>query len=125
MASLTGLAPVLIVPDVPEALDHYRDKLGFQVEEWEPNPAAYGYAQRGACHLHFCQGETPRPNSEVVQPDLFDVYLFTDDVAELHREFDERGADLLHEPSERPWGMIEIRIQDPFGYILAFGQLLE
>ena len=33
-----------------------------------------------------------------------------------------RGADLLHEPIERPWEMLEIRIRDPNGYILAFGQ---
>jgi catechol 2,3-dioxygenase-like lactoylglutathione lyase family enzyme len=122
MPSLTRLAPVLVVPDVDEALAHYRDKLGFQVEEWEPNPAAYGYAHRDACDIHFCQGEQPRPNSEVVQPDLFDIYLSTDDVAALHEELKANGADLLHEPMERPWGMLEIRVQDPFGYILAFGQ---
>ncbi len=80
--TLTGLAPVLIVPDVGEALAFYRDKLGFEVDDWEPKPAAYGYAQRDDCHLHFCQGEQP------------------------------------------PWQMLEIRVQDPFGYILAFGQPL-
>ena len=73
MATLTGLAPVLVVPEVQETLAYYRDKLGFRVEEWEPNP---------------------------------------------------RGADLLQEPIERPWQMLEIRVQDPFGYILAFGQRL-
>ena len=122
MAIIQGLAPVLIVPEVPETLEHYRDKLGFETREWEPNPAAYGYAQRDECHIHFNQGEQPRPNSEVVQPDLFDVYLWVDNVAALHEEFVARGADLLHEPIERPWGMLEIRIQDPNGYILAFGQ---
>jgi catechol 2,3-dioxygenase-like lactoylglutathione lyase family enzyme len=120
--TLTGLAPVLIVPDVGEALAYYRDRLGFEVEEWEPNPAAYGYAHRDGCDIHLCQGEPARPNSEIVQPDLFDVYVGTDDVGALHEEFQERGADLLHGPIERPWAMLEIRVQDPFGYILAFGQ---
>jgi uncharacterized glyoxalase superfamily protein PhnB len=124
MPTLTRLAPVLIVPEVGAALAHYRDKLGFEVDEWEPNPAAYGYAHRDACDIHFCQGEQARPNSEIVQPDLFDVYLSTDDVAGLHEELKGKGADLLHEPIERPWGMLEIRVQDPFGYILAFGQRL-
>ena len=87
MAIIRGLAPVLIVPEVLETLEHYRDKLGFETREWEPNPAAYGYAQRDECHIHFNQGEQPRPNSEVVQPDLFDVYLWVDDVAALHEEF--------------------------------------
>jgi uncharacterized glyoxalase superfamily protein PhnB len=124
MAKLTGLAPVLVVPEVREALDFYRDKLGFDVEEWEPAPATYGYARRDAIHIHLAQGEPARPNSEVVQPDLFDIYLWTDDVEGLHEDFISRGADVLHAPIERPWGMREIRVQDPFGYILAFGQPL-
>jgi catechol 2,3-dioxygenase-like lactoylglutathione lyase family enzyme len=124
MATIQGLAPVLVVPEVLETLEHYRDKLGFETESWEPNPATYGYAHRDAVSIHFNQGEQPRPNHEVVQPDLFDIYLSVDDVAGLHEEFERRGADLLHEPLERPWGMLEIRVQDPNGYILAFGQRL-
>lgn len=122
MATLTRIAPVLIVPDVARALAFYRDSLGFDTEVWDTAPATYGYARRDECDIHFAQGEQPRPNSEVVQPDLFDVYLTTDDVNGLHEELTGRGADLLHEPIERPWEMREIRVQDPFGYILAFGQ---
>ena len=124
MPRLEGLAPVLVVPEVGDTLAYYRDKLGFDTEPWEPNPAVYGYARRDGCNLHFNQGEQPRPNSEVVQPDLFDVYLWVDDVAALYEEFQQRGADLLHAPIERPWQMLEIRVQDPNGYILAFGQRL-
>jgi catechol 2,3-dioxygenase-like lactoylglutathione lyase family enzyme len=122
MPRLTGLAPVLVVPEVGETLAYYRDQLGFETRGWEQNPAQYGYAWRDECHIHFNQGEQPRPNSEVVQPDLFDVYLWIDDVQALHEEFLGRGADVLHEPIERPWGMLEIRVLDPNGYILAFGQ---
>lgn len=124
MARVTGLAPVLVVPEVREALEWYRDKLGFDVQEWEPAPATYGYAHRDDATIHLAHGEQPRPNHEVVQPDLFDVYLWTDDVRALHDDLKERGADVLHEPVERPWGMREIRVQDPFGYILAFGEAL-
>jgi uncharacterized glyoxalase superfamily protein PhnB len=122
MPTLLGLAPVLIVPEVREALDYYRDKLGFDVETWEPAPATYGYARRDGYSIHLAQGEPARPNSEVVQPDLFDVYIGVDDVNAIYEELQGRGADLLHEPIERPWAMREIRVQDPFGYILAFGQ---
>jgi catechol 2,3-dioxygenase-like lactoylglutathione lyase family enzyme len=124
MPQLTGLAPVLVVPEVADTLDYYRDRLGFETAGWDQNPAQYGYAWRDGCHLHFNQGEQPRPNHEVVQPDLFDVYLWVDDVTALHEEFERRGADLLHGPIDRPWKMLEIRVQDPNGYILAFGQRL-
>ena len=125
MARLEGLAPVLVVPEVEESLEYYREKLGFETREWEPSPAQYGYAERDDCHIHFNHGEQPRPNHEVVQPDLFDIYMRVDDVNALHEELEGRGADLLHAPIERPWNMLEIRVQDPNGYILAFGQLLQ
>lgn len=54
---------------------------------------------------------------------MFDAYLYVDDILALHDEFAERGADLLHGPEERPWTSSEIRIRDPDGYVLAFGQL--
>ena len=124
MPRLTGLAPVLLVPDVAQALRHYQDKLGFDVQTWEPAPATYGYAHRDGCTIHLAHGEPVRPNSEIVQPDLFDVYLWTDDVDGLHEELKGRGAAILHEPLERPWQMREIRVEDPFGYVLAFGEPL-
>jgi uncharacterized glyoxalase superfamily protein PhnB len=122
MASLNRLAPVLLVPEVQQALDYYRDKLGFEVENWEPAPATYGYARRDACTIHLAHGEKALPNHEIVQPDLYDVYVTVEDVDGLHVELRQRGADVLHEPVERPWGMREIRVQDAFGYILAFGE---
>ena len=39
---LTGLAPVLLVPDVANALAHYRGVLGFDVEAWSGEPSDYG-----------------------------------------------------------------------------------
>lgn len=124
MPRLTGLAPVLLVPEVQQALDYYRDKLGFDVRAWEPAPATYGYASRDDCHIHLAHGEQARPNSEIVRPDLFDVYIRVDDVDGLYAELRGRGARILHEPIERPWRAREIRVEDPFGYVLAFGEPL-
>lgn len=117
-----GLAPVLLVPDVKVALRYYADVLGFEVDTYEAVPEDYGYARRGAWRLHFARGDRALPNNEVVPPDLFDVYLWVDDVRGLHEELAGRGAELLYEPTERPWGMLEIRVRDPNGYVLGFGQ---
>jgi catechol 2,3-dioxygenase-like lactoylglutathione lyase family enzyme len=119
-----GLAPVLLVPDVAASLAHYRDVLGWETEAYEAVPNDYGYARRGAWRLHFARAESARPNSELVPPDLFDVYLWVDDVQAVHDEVAGRGADLLHGPTERPWGMLEIRVRDSNGYILGIGQPL-
>jgi catechol 2,3-dioxygenase-like lactoylglutathione lyase family enzyme len=124
MPTLTGQAPVLLVGDVQKVVGYYRDALGFEVELWDVNPEHYGYAHRDGCHVHFaCFADVePRPNSAAVPPDMFDVYFYVDDVDALHRELADRGADLLQAPVEQVYGMYELRVRDPSGHILAFGQ---
>jgi catechol 2,3-dioxygenase-like lactoylglutathione lyase family enzyme len=65
-----------------------------------------------------------RPNSEVVPPDMFDVYFWVDDVDDLYAELTERGAELVHGPVAQGYGLREFRVRDPDGYILAFGRRL-
>jgi catechol 2,3-dioxygenase-like lactoylglutathione lyase family enzyme len=123
---LTGHATVLLVDDVGVATDYYRDRLGFEVSHYEANPEHYGSAERDGCHVHFAhfEGGRPRPNSEAVPPDMFDAYFWVDDVAALYDELVGRGAELLHAPVDQDYGLREIRVRDPHGYILAFGRPL-
>ena len=125
--SVAHHATVLLVDDVGGALDYYRDKLGFDGHAWEVNPTHYGYASRGDTYVHFeCFHRAgPRPNSEAVPPDMFDLYIYVDDVEALHEELTARGADLLSAPHDTEYGLREIRVRDPHGYILAFGNTPE
>ena len=120
-------ATVLLVDDVAGALDYYRDKLGFEGHAWDRNPQHYGYASRGGTYLHFAcfKDAPPKPNSVPVPPDMFDLYVYVDDVEALHQELVERGADILFAPLDTDYGLREIRVRDPFGYILAFGKVPE
>lgn len=49
--------------------------------------------------------------------------LLVDDV--LHEELVGRGAELLHGPVNQEYGLREIRVRDPNGYVLAFGTNLD
>jgi catechol 2,3-dioxygenase-like lactoylglutathione lyase family enzyme len=120
-------ATVLLVDDVAGQLDYYRDKLGFEGHAWEVNPTHYGYANRGGCYVHFaCFSDAPaKPNSKPVPPDMFDLYVYVDDVEALHAELVERGAEILNAPVDTAYGLREIRVRDPEGYILAFGKIPE
>jgi catechol 2,3-dioxygenase-like lactoylglutathione lyase family enzyme len=123
---LTGHATVLLVEDVQRALEYYRDRLGFEISEYDRLPQHYGYASRDGCHVHFArfEGVHPRPNHEVAPPDMFDVYFYVEDVDAFHAELVGRGADLLHGPVDQGYGLREVRVRDPHGYILAFGKVL-
>jgi catechol 2,3-dioxygenase-like lactoylglutathione lyase family enzyme len=121
---LTGHATVLLVEDVRRATDYYRDALGFDVELYDRIPDHYGYASRDGCHVHFARFErvAPRPNNEVVPPDMFDAYFWVDDVENLYAEILERGAEIVRGPVDQGYGLREFRVRDPEGYVLAFGQ---
>jgi uncharacterized glyoxalase superfamily protein PhnB len=120
----TGLAPVLLAPDVQEALDHYRDVLGFEVRPYGEAPDVYGYARRDGTNIHLAHADHCRPNSDLVV-DLFDVYIWVDDVEAVHRELVERGATIMHPPIDREYGQREIRVRDLNGYVLGIGQPLD
>jgi catechol 2,3-dioxygenase-like lactoylglutathione lyase family enzyme len=123
---LAGHATVLLVDDVARAADYYRDRLGFEVT-FSDDPTHYAFASRDEVWLHFARfKDAPRlPNSKAVPPDMFDVYIYLDDLEALHRELVGRGAVVLSEPDEMGYGMREFRVRDPYGYVLAFGQTPE
>ena len=123
---LESHATVLLVPDVRQAGEYYRDRLGFEVIYYDRIPSHYAYASRDGVYLHFARfdGAQPRPNSEAAPPDMFDVYIYVDDVEAVHEELVGRGADVLQRPVDQGYGVREIRVRDPHGYILAFGKVL-
>jgi catechol 2,3-dioxygenase-like lactoylglutathione lyase family enzyme len=112
--NLTDAAAVLVVEDVARSLDYYRDKLGFEGRPYEQDPTQYAYASRQRCNIHLAQGR-PHPNG------FFDVYVYVDDVDALHEELRSRGAKILNAPVHTEYGLREIRVRDPDGYVLAFG----
>lgn len=117
---------MFLVEDVRRSTAYYRDALGFDVELYDRHPDHYGYARRDGCNVHFARfaGAAARPNSELVPPDMFDAYVYVDDVDLLYAELVERGAEIVHGPVEQGYGLREFRVRDPDGYILAFGRLL-
>ena len=123
---LTGLAPVLLVPDVEAALAHYRDVLGFETEPYVDGGAAvYGFAMRDSCSIHFALCNlAPRAN-DALSLGMPDVYVAVDDVDALHHELVGRGAGVLEPPTDRAYGMRDLLVRDANGYILGFGQPLE
>jgi uncharacterized glyoxalase superfamily protein PhnB len=123
-AKLTGHATVLLVDDVDNAASYYRERLGFDVTAYERNPSHYAQAERDGCYVHFAHFEdaTTRPNHREVPPDMFDAYFWVDDVDALYAELRERGADIHSAPQDQGYGMYDFRVNDPHGYVLAFGR---
>jgi catechol 2,3-dioxygenase-like lactoylglutathione lyase family enzyme len=127
MPKIEAHATVLLVENVARAATYYHDKLGFDVDSYDQLPEHYAYAQRDNCWVHFAHWEGVRrpPNRELVPPDMFDLYIYVDDVDALYAELQMRGADVILAPTEQGYGCYEIRVRDPDGYVLAFGRVVD
>ena len=109
-------ATVFVVNDVVKSVAHYRDVLGFHVEFTYGEPACYAGVERDGALIHLqAAADTDR------RPGQAAVYVFVTEVDRLCEELRSRGARVLVEPKNYPYGMRDFAIADPDGNQLAFG----
>lgn len=76
--------------------------------------------------LHDGAGGSVHLNAVVpgwVAPDRnpFGVYLYTEQVDELAREFPDEILGRVKRPEDKPWGMYEFAVNDPNGTLVRIG----
>ena len=104
-------APVLHVPNVAASTKYYVEVLGFALDFVSDD---YAVVWRDNSAIHFAKGDgSPRG-----------VHLFqwVRDVDAYHREVTARGAEIVVEPGDRPYGVRDFSILDPTGVSIVFGQ---
>jgi ankyrin repeat protein len=105
--------PILNVRSVPASIAYYVDKLGFR-KEWDWGaPATFGCVSRDGVKLFLCQGGQGAPGTW--------VSIFVQDVDLLFDEYRRRGATIRQEPTNFPWGIREMNVEDPDGHRLRLG----
>jgi uncharacterized glyoxalase superfamily protein PhnB len=107
--------PGLPFEDVPAAVQHYRDVLGFSINHEQ---ADLGVMDRDDVRVLLI-ARTPRHTG------IGSAYFYVRDVDALFAEFIDKGADVEGEPVSRPWGLREITVLDIEGNRLMFGQTFE
>jgi uncharacterized glyoxalase superfamily protein PhnB len=126
MPTLTGSAPVLLVRNVVDSANYWRDRVGFHYDRLWGEPPCFCILERDGRHLMLNQapdGTEIRPHWQVVDQ-LWNVYFWVDDVDSLYAELRERGAAIDYELHNKPYGCREFGIQDLDGHDIAFGQVL-
>jgi catechol 2,3-dioxygenase-like lactoylglutathione lyase family enzyme len=123
---LTGISPVLLVPDLERSAAYYRDRLGFRCDVFGDQPG-FATAERDEATILLALCEEPArivPNCRIVD-NIWNVYIRVDDVEGIYAEVQERGAGIDYTIYNAPSGFREFGVQDPDGYDIAFGQPLE
>lgn len=118
---ITAFAPQLLVDDLDRAIGFYRDVLGFAFGPiWG---GFYAIGERDGFTVHLkCAPKTAEDRAHRRQEEHLDIYASVIDVRALYQECEAKGATILKPLAATPWGTIDFYIEDPEGYIIAFGE---
>ena len=116
-ANVTTLYPVFAIRDMQEAVDYYRDKLGFTVAwTWGEPLSRVGVAINDVQIQLDVAGLGAPPGPSV-------VYCHMTGVEEYYKQCVDRGATISMALGNRPWGMKDFRAIDPSGNRIGFGEV--
>jgi len=123
-----GVVPVFLVDDVTAAAEHYRDALGFDIDFLWGEPPTYAGVSRDDAVIHLRLSQPSGRRNSVAAAGYgngVDALIVVSALDELFAELKQRGARLLSEPADQPYGMREFEVEDLNGYRLLLTEELE
>ena len=127
--SIWTVAPYLIVDNVVESANYYRDRLGFGFDRFWGEPPSFCMVQRNGIIIMLSQLTATalmRPN-RLADPhgEAWDAYIWVDDADELNREFKSKDVAIVRDLCDQHYGCRDFEIEDCNGYRLCFGHNTE
>jgi hypothetical protein len=111
-------AAILKVQSVRDSVSWYQ-RVGFEIDGDPPGEDdTWAEVAHGSLVLQFLSGETPWPSSPTFTGCFYVHAQSVEEVLENIREAVRPEWGIEH----RPWGAVELTIQDPDGYYLTFTQ---
>jgi catechol 2,3-dioxygenase-like lactoylglutathione lyase family enzyme len=121
MASITAAAPQLLVDNLNDSLAFYEQRLGFSRDFVYEGFYASVSRDRAVIHLK-CAPKLEAERAHRRSGEHLDIYLAVSGAREMHDELVGRGAPIVRQLEQRPWGTRDFYVEDPDGYILCFSE---
>jgi len=112
---INRLSPILAVPDVRAAVDFYTRMLGFEIDFLWKDPPVHGAVRRDDVQIQFGLNAALATRASGMQ-----YFLFVNAVDQLHALHRGNGAEIISPIENKPWGLREYTVRDPWGYELRF-----
>lgn len=109
---------VLAVHDLARSARYYRDVLGFAVHEI--GDPGWRFLIRDDCFIMAGECADALSPNDLGDHSYF-AYVEVDDIDGLHAEFVGRGATVISELRDEPWGMREFGVRTVDGHRMRFG----
>lgn len=108
--------PLLLVQDIPAAVDYYTQKLGFTLGFLWNNPPTMAGVNLGNVSVHLSKGAPGQGGSS--------VFFVVGNADELYAFQHSNGVTITEEPADRAYGLRDYTICDPYGNTLGFGHYI-
>jgi uncharacterized glyoxalase superfamily protein PhnB len=118
MKRVTRVFPVFAVNNLGVALEYYRDKLGFTIAWTWGEPASRAGVALDDIEIQIEDAGHGAPSGPSV------VYCHMTRVEDYYKACRARGADIVMDLGNRPWGMRDFRVRDPSGNRIGFASPL-
>ncbi|PHR63199.1 MAG: hypothetical protein COA47_00870 [Robiginitomaculum sp.] len=119
-----GASPLFVVSDLTIATTFYCGVLGFEKKwSWGDPVVRVGIGPKDMAvgnpfEIHLIDDPTIGPSGTSF------VFFHVVGVEALYRRCQTHGADIYLELGDRPWGLKDFRIADPFGNRMGFGETI-
>jgi catechol 2,3-dioxygenase-like lactoylglutathione lyase family enzyme len=116
---VTSFAPQFLVDDLARSIAYYQ-RLGFTFgEPWE---GFYAIGVRDGLELHLKEApKSPADRQYRREHEHLDAAAGVDGIEAFYAQCVANGASILRPLAETAWGTKDFYIEDPDGYIIAFG----
>jgi len=106
--------PILFSSDIKRSIAYYIETLGFE-NSWTWNDIPdFGGVSKNGIDLFFCLNGQGNPGTW--------LSIMVSDVNEYYHSILSKGADIVHVPTDREWGLREMLVRDPDQHMIRFGQ---
>jgi len=107
------IIPVLNVKNIAESLKYYQHVLGFK-KDWDwGEPVSFASVSRDGVSIFLCQDAQGQAGMW--------MSIFINNVDDLYEEYKASGAKVLQPPTNFPWGMREMNVEDLDGHRFRMG----
>jgi uncharacterized glyoxalase superfamily protein PhnB len=112
---------VLAVKELKAEADYYIQKLGFERDFTAP-----GWEFLSFGNFKVMLGEcTDEVTAEETGNHSWFAHALVENVDDVYKEFNERGAHILSPIANKPWGIRDFTILTPDGHRIVFGQVID
>jgi len=106
--------PEIPVTDMDQALDYYRDKLGFNID-WGGAGGGIAGISKGQCRVFLTDSDFRKHHGNAPPVTIWLNLDSKDEVNELYRIWNAAGARINSAPESKPWKLHEFTASDPDG----------